>query len=437
MMAGNKYQIAYISKDAEQTKNFLDRFREIYVVFVFDNGFKLFDWLNKGNYVNAIVSTGRVNSPSGIVLLQMLKASGKFQATPFVFILDRIDHSIRKDLLNNKVSEIFDHNFRDEDFILRMNYLISDNPNSRKEQPRRNNKNNEYRIPPGKRIFDIVFALIALILLSPVFLIIAVLIKMESKGPVFYASRRVGTGYRIFNFYKFRSMTADADQQLKNIAHLNQYKKQPVKETSGFICPPSGNNEKSSLENLFYYPIESGMRLKNYISGQYSKIFEDAVAGICEECAKSEGGCKSVLFFDGNAVCEKMYIRQKKENDEGKFVKISNDPRVTRIGKFIRNTSLDELPQLFNVLKGDMSIVGNRPLPLYEAEKITTDQFTLRFLAPAGITGLWQVTKRGSAEMSEEERIQLDNDYAKNYSFTRDIQIIARTIPALLQKENV
>ena len=84
-----------------------------------------------------------------------------------------------------------------------------------------------------------------------------------------------------------------------------------------------------------------------------------------------------------------------------------------------------------------MSIVGNRPLPLYEAEKITTDQFAMRFLAPAGITGLWQVTKRGKGEMSEEERMELDNSYARNYSFWFDIKLILKTIPALLQKENV
>jgi len=85
-----------------------------------------------------------------------------------------------------------------------------------------------------------------------------------------------------------------------------------------------------------------------------------------------------------------------------------------------------------------MSIVGNRPLPLYEAEKITTDRFARRFLAPAGITGLWQVTKRGSkGDMSEEERMMLDNDYARDYSFRRDIKLILKTIPALLQKENV
>ena len=103
----------------------------------------------------------------------------------------------------------------------------------------------------------------------------------------------------------------------------------------------------------------------------------------------------------------------------------------------MRNTSIDELPQLVNVLIGDMSIVGNRPLPLYEAEKLTTDRYALRFMAPAGITGLWQVEKRGKGAMSEEERLMLDNDYAKNHSFFYDILLILKTIPALFQKESV
>jgi len=84
-----------------------------------------------------------------------------------------------------------------------------------------------------------------------------------------------------------------------------------------------------------------------------------------------------------------------------------------------------------------MSIVGNRPLPLYEAEKLTTDKYALRFLAPAGLTGLWQVEKRGKGKMSEEERLMLDNTYAENHSFWYDIKLILKTIPALLQKENV
>ncbi|MGL6068536.1 MAG: sugar transferase, partial [Sediminibacterium sp.] len=86
---------------------------------------------------------------------------------------------------------------------------------------------------------------------------------------------------------------------------------------------------------------------------------------------------------------------------------------------------------------GDMSIVGNRPLPLYEAEKLTTDKYAMRFMAPAGITGLWQVEKRGKGEMSEEERLMLDNKYAENHSFINDIKLILRTIPALLQSESV
>jgi lipopolysaccharide/colanic/teichoic acid biosynthesis glycosyltransferase len=103
----------------------------------------------------------------------------------------------------------------------------------------------------------------------------------------------------------------------------------------------------------------------------------------------------------------------------------------------LRNTSLDEIPQLFNVLIGDMSLVGNRPLPLYEAEKLTNDQIAWRFLAPAGITGLWQVTKRGKDNMSPEERIALDMEYAMKNSFWLDAKIILSTIPALFQKEKV
>ena len=133
----------------------------------------------------------------------------------------------------------------------------------------------------------------------------------------------------------------------------------------------------------------------------------------------------------------KKYAILKKASANAAFIKIKDDPRVTKVGKFLRNTSIDELPQLVNVLIGDMSIVGNRPLPLYEAEKLTTDRYALRFMAPAGITGLWQVEKRGKGAMSEEERLMLDNDYAKNHSFFYDILLILKTIPALFQKESV
>ena len=120
------------------------------------------------------------------------------------------------------------------------------------------------------------------------------------------------------------------------------------------------------------------------------------------------------------------------------FVKIENDPRITKVGRFIRKYSIDELPQLFNILKGDMSIVGNRPLPLYEAEKLTNDDCIDRFMAPAGLTGLWQVEGRGKGgNMSADERKQLDIKYGQTYNFILDMKIILRTFTAFIQKEDV
>jgi lipopolysaccharide/colanic/teichoic acid biosynthesis glycosyltransferase len=118
--------------------------------------------------------------------------------------------------------------------------------------------------------------------------------------------------------------------------------------------------------------------------------------------------------------------------DSSLFFKAKNDPRATRLGSFLRKTSLDEFPQLFNVLKGDMSIVGNRPLPLYEAERLTQDQWAMRFAAPAGITGLWQIKK--NKQLSEKKRVEMDIAYAKENSFLSDLKIILKTPLVLFQK---
>ena len=135
---------------------------------------------------------------------------------------------------------------------------------------------------------------------------------------------------------------------------------------------------------------------------------------------------------------ELSHLNQYAEKEEKgpTFFKINNDPRVTKVGTFLRNSSLDELPQLVNVLLGDMSLVGNRPLPLYEAATLTTNQCAQRFLAPAGITGLWQIKKRGREDMSVEERINLDIDYANKYNFMYDLWIMANTPSALIQKSS-
>jgi len=241
-----------------------------------------------------------------------------------------------------------------------------------------------------KRAFDITFSLLALIMLSPILLIVALLIKIDSKGPVFFTSKRVGSGYQIFDFFKFRSMKTGAENLIDNMKGQNQYK------------AASNANEDSK----------------------------------CEQCEKLGHACSSILFIDGKHVCENSFFNNKK-NANSSFMKFKNDPRVTKLGAFLRKSSIDELPQLLNILKGDMSFVGNRPLPLYEAEQLTSDEWSERFNAPAGLTGLWQVSKRGKADMSEEERKQLDNTYARTHSFFGDIVLILKTFPALTQKESV
>lgn len=200
----------------------------------------------------------------------------------------------------------------------------------------------------SKRTFDIIISALLMIVLSPLFLLVAVAIKLESRGPIFYISKRAGRGYRIFNFYKFRTMVLQANDKIGDFSHLNLYN--PLKE-------------------------------------------------------------------DGPV-----------------FVKIQNDPRITRIGAFLRRCSLDELPQLWNVFIGDMSLVGNRPLPLYEAATLTTDEWAKRFMAPAGITGLWQIKKNHQKKMTAEERISLDINYADKSNFLFDLWIMANTPSAVIQR---
>jgi lipopolysaccharide/colanic/teichoic acid biosynthesis glycosyltransferase len=196
-----------------------------------------------------------------------------------------------------------------------------------------------------KRCIDVIGSLVALFLLSPAFVVIAILVKLSSKGPVFYCKQRVGQNGKEFPFYKFRTMYVNND---------------------------------SSIHREFV-----------------SKLISGAAD------TQANGG----LF------------------------KIKNDPRVTRIGKFLRRTSLDELPQFFNVLLNHMSLVGPRPPLPYEYEKYSTwHKRRVRELKP-GITGLWQVEARSLTTFDEMARI--DIRYAKARNLWLDLKIMLRTPAAM------
>ncbi len=252
---------------------------------------------------------------------------------------------------------------------------------------------NAFRLPLWKRTFDIFFSGMAILCLSPLLIFTALAIRIESKGPIIYKSKRVGSNYQIFDFLKFRSMYTDADKHLKDFNALNQYQQED--------------------EDIWG---------------------EEPEAEVNEEIDEEE----ILLISDDFVISEEDYINKKSKEKSNAFVKLENDPRITKIGRIIRKYSIDELPQLINILKGDMSIVGNRPLPLYEAELLTSDEHIDRFMGPAGLTGLWQGEKRGEAgKLSAEERKQLDITYAKTFSFWSDIKIILKTVTAFIQKENV
>lgn len=271
----------------------------------------------------------------------------------------------------------------------------------------------KFKIPFWKRTFDVVASSLAIFFLSPVFIITAIAIKLESKGPVIFKSKRVGTNYTIFDFLKFRSMYVDAEQRLKEVSKgRNQYaeneEKEEEDENKQVITSPLGDEAE---QMMFDQGMESAMMI---------------------------GDDEIMLVGDDFVVAESDFNKQKEEENSNAFVKVENDPRITKVGKFIRKYSIDELPQLFNILRGDMSVVGNRPLPLYEAEKLTVDSSIDRFMAPAGLTGLWQVEERGKGgNMSAEERKQLDILYGQTYNFALDMKIIFRTLTAFIQKENV
>jgi lipopolysaccharide/colanic/teichoic acid biosynthesis glycosyltransferase len=185
----------------------------------------------------------------------------------------------------------------------------------------------------AKRSFDVVFSLLALVFILPVLLIIAILVKLDSEGPVLYVSERIGRNGKRFRFLKFRTMVKEADSLQGALLHLNERR--------------------------------------------------------------------------------------------GNLFKMSNDPRVTRLGRILRRFSLDELPQFFSVLTGQMSVVGPRPCLTSEYARYTKEQ-RRRVEAVPGITGLWQVEARTNP--SAEAYFALDIYYVENWSFWLDMKILLKTV---------
>lgn len=191
------------------------------------------------------------------------------------------------------------------------------------------------------RGLDILIAGIGLVLALPLMALLAVMIKIDSPGPVFYVAPRAGRGYRIFPFYKFRTMMVGAEEKQQALMDQNEY-------------------------------VQAG-------------------------------------------------------TDKAVFFKMQRDPRATKLGQWLRKTSLDELPQLFNVLRGDISLVGNRPLPLQEACALTTDHWSGRFMPPAGIVSLWHIQKSDRNKPTVSERMHYDLLYARKQNLLLDLWILIKT----------
>lgn len=350
------------------------------------------------NYKDAVRVSGQFPTDGGNVLLYEMTTVGeditaitylrsKMPEAYLILVADSIGDKERTAYLSCGINDTIPLGISTEDLLKKLDFIerkkdILFTRNTKKKQIL------HFKIPMWKRVFDIVFSIFSLIILSPVFLITALAIKLETGGPIWYRSKRVGSNYQIFDFLKFRSMYVDADKRLKEFEELNKYKEDedelPDQLSSGNI---PGEDEVMLISDDFIIP-------EHELKGDK--------------------------------------IREQKNA----FVKLDKDPRITKVGRFIRKYSIDELPQLFNILKGEMSVVGNRPLPLYEAELLTSDEYIDRFIAPAGLTGLWQVKKHGdSGKLSAEERKQLDIIYGQTYSFALDMKIIMMTLTAFIQRD--
>ncbi|MEO8794389.1 MAG: sugar transferase [Daejeonella sp.] len=332
----------------------------------------------------AVISQSEVSGPFGNELLENLSKMG-FPKLPFILICKELDPNVKKLALRAGVAEAFTLPLKVEKIEKRVNFLINYWEGLTKF--RKNLTQNPYRVPNETRAFDIIFSGFCLILFSPLFLLFAILIKLESKGPVFSHSFRVGSNYRIFKMLSFRTMKLSGE-------HVN------------------GNSHSSNITHAANSTQEIGN---------------------CDDCRANSVVCQFPVFAGKVTCCEKKFMYKEKLIEGTSKSGYVPEIRLTMVGRFLRLTRLSHLPQLVNVFRGEMSVVGNMPLPLSEAEKLTTDRYVLRFMAPAGMTGLWQIERRKKKYGEQPGRLVLDNRYARNQNFHSDIILLFKTFPALFR----
>jgi lipopolysaccharide/colanic/teichoic acid biosynthesis glycosyltransferase len=394
----NKLKILHIGADPEFDSHLVVDAYQIEINTA-DNPFSASQWISENGMPDAVICERKLPGSNGFGFYDFwIEQFDKENQVPFILLDNEKNPDTISRAFLKKIDDVYLKPANIETLISRILILKRIKPLTGIQKTSEKQIFTPYKTPFFKRTFDIISASIGLILISPILALFIIAIRLESKGKVYYISKRVGSGYKVFDFYKLRSMYSNADKRLQELSHLNQYLKEA-------------------------HPTEKVNQMKK------PEI----------SLSHAEG---STLVGDESLVAEKDHLKARKEKQETAFVKFENDPRITKVGHIIRKLSIDELPQLINVIKGDMSIVGNRPLPMYEAELLTTDDWTDRFHGPAGITGLWQVEARGkTSKMSPEERKGLDNKYSEiaksPFSFWKDIWIILRTIPAVFQKENV
>lgn len=394
----NKLKILHIGADPEFDSHVVFENYRVEVCTA-DNPFSASQWISTYGLPDAVICERKLPGSNGFGFFDFwIEQFDAEKQIPFVLLDDEKNPETVSKAIQKKIDDVYVKPTKIEMLVSRILILKKIKPLTGIRSESKPLVFSPYKTPFFKRTFDILSASIGLLLISPILILFIIAIRLESKGKVYYISKRVGSGYKVFDFYKLRSMYTNADKRLKELAHLNQYHKE-ANPTDSVIIDSHSNHATETFSG-------------------------------------------NTLIGDDINVSEADHIRAKKEKQETAFVKFENDPRITKVGHIIRKLSIDELPQLINVIKGDMSIVGNRPLPMYEAELLTTDDWTDRFHGPAGITGLWQVEARGkSSKMSPEERKGLDNKYSEiaksPFSFWKDIWIILRTIPAVFQKENV